>query len=88
MGEFDHPPVDLSPSPPTPPAQDFYTYLDYNSYGCHLVLSPHPWSFGPFYPLYFGVLCSSVLDLTCDVHEHKVLDGIGVEKETYDINFL
>jgi len=32
-------------------------------------------------------MCSLVLDLSCDVHKDKVLDGVGVEHTTYDIIF-
>lgn len=80
MGEVENPPVDLPPSPPTQPSQDFCTNLDYNSEGCVVLLSPHPPSFGPFDPPNFGVLCSyHVSDLTCDVHKNQVLDRVDVD---------
>lgn len=49
-----------------------------------MVLSPHPLSFDPIDLLDFGVLCSFVSNLTCDVHEYQV---VGVEQPTYAIIF-
>jgi len=87
VGEVDNPPVDLSPSPPTPPTQDSYADLDCNSDGYHVVLSSHPSFIGPFDTSDFGVVFSFISNLTCDVHEDQVLDGVGVELEPCDIIF-
>ncbi len=86
-GEVENPPVDLSPSSPTPPAQDLCTDLECNPDGCHVVLSPQPLSFGPFNPSNFGVFSSSISDLTCDVHKDQVLDGVSAEQPTCGIIF-
>lgn len=77
----------MLPSPPTPHAQELCAYLDDKPDGCHVVLSPQPMSFGSFDPLDFGVVCSLVLDLTCDVHGDRVLDEVGVQQTTNAIIF-
>lgn len=71
MGEVSNQPVELSP-PPTPPALDFCVDLDCNPYGCHVILFSQPLSSSSFDPLDFGVLCSSILDSTCDVQRIKL----------------
>lgn len=81
MEELENPPIDLLPSSPTQPIQDFCVDLGCNSDVYHVVLSSHPPSFGTFGRQHFGVLCSSVLDLTCDFHKDQVLDQVGVEQE-------
>jgi len=72
-------PIKLSPSPPYPHALDFYVELEYKFDGCHMVSSSHPLSDGSFNPSYFGMLCSSVPDFTCDIHKDQFVDGVGVE---------
>lgn len=52
-----------------------------------MVSSAQPSSNGSFDPPYFGVLCSFVLDSTCDVYEDQVVDGVGVEKPAYTVIF-
>jgi len=69
VGEVENPLVDLSPSPPTPLGQYFCADLDCNPDDCHVALSPQYLSFGPFDPPVFVMLCSPILDLTCDFHE-------------------
>lgn len=87
MGEVENPPIDLSPYPPTPPAQYFYADLEYNPDGCHVVLSPQPLPLGFFDPTNFGFLCSFFSDLTCGIHEDQVFYGGGVEQSTFAIIF-
>lgn len=81
------PPVEQSPSPPTPHTQDFFPYLNCKSDGCHVVSFSQPPSIGSFDSLDFGVLCSSVPDSTCYVLEDHVFYGFGVEHATYVIIF-
>lgn len=69
MGELDNPPIDLTPSPPAPPTQNFFLDVDCNCNDFHEVISPRPPSFNPFGPIDFGLLCSFVLNPSCDVHE-------------------
>lgn len=52
---------------------------------CDEVLYPHPQSFSPSNPPYCDVLCSIVSNLTCDVHEDQVLNGVGIMQPTCDI---
>jgi len=78
-GEVEHPPIDMSPSPPTPPTQDLCVDFANKLDGCHVVSSLQPSSLGSFDPLDLGVLCSSVLDFAYDVHEDKILDRVGVQ---------
>jgi len=87
VGEFENQPIDLLPSPPTPPSCDFCENLDCKLDGFHVVLSPQPSSFSPFDPSDFGVLCSSISDLTCDVHEDQFFHRVGVEYPTCAIIF-
>ena len=87
MGEVVNLPAKLSPSPPTPPALYFCANLDCKPVGYHVVSSSQPLSTGSFGPLDFFVLCSSILDFTCDVHEDQVMDEVGVEHPTCAIIF-
>ena len=87
VGEVGNPPVDLPPSPPTPLTQNLRADLDCDFDDCHEMLSPHPLSCGPSYPLDFCVLCSSASYLSCDVHKDQVMDRVGVEQSTHAINF-
>lgn len=82
-----NPLVDLSPSPPTPFAQDFCADLDYKPDGCHVVSSSQSFSFVSFDPPDFGVLCSSNPDSTFGVHEDQVLDEFGAKQPTCAIIF-
>lgn len=76
-----NPPIELSP-PPTPPTLDFCADLDCNPDGCHMVSFPKPSSAISFDRLDFGILCSFILDSTCDVHMDKVMEGVGLEQPT------
>lgn len=87
VGEVVNPPIELSLSPPTSPTLYVCTNLDCNLDGCHVVSSTQPPSTASFDPPDFGVLCSSVLESTCDVHKDQVLDEAGVGKPTYTIIF-
>lgn len=82
-----NPPVEPSPSPPTPPTMYFCAELGCKPDGCHVVSSHQPPSYGSIDPLDFVVLCSSVPHSTCDVHEDQVLDGVGVGQPTRAIIF-
>lgn len=75
-------PVELSSSPPTPPTLCLYTNLDYKPDGCHMVSFSQDPSSISFNPPYFGALCSSVLESTCDVHEDQAVDGVGSGQPT------
>lgn len=86
MGEVSNQLIDLSPIP-TPLALDFYEYLDCKPIGCHVILFFQPPSSSSFDPLNFSVMCSSVPDSTCDFHEDKVVEGVGIEKPTCAIIF-
>lgn len=85
-GEVANLPIKLPP-PPTPPALDFCIDFDCKPDGCHMVSTPRTPSNGSFDPLYFDVLCSSILDSTCDVHENQVMDEVRAGKPTYAIIF-
>ena len=87
VGEVENPPIDLSPSPPTPLTQNFSAKLECGSDGCDEVLYPCPPSFAHYDSPYFDVLCSTVSHFSSDVHKDQVLDGVGVEKPTCDIIF-
>jgi len=49
------------------------------------VIFPHPPSFGSFGPPDFDMLCSHISNVSLDVHEDKIMDGVGVPQKTYDI---
>ncbi len=78
VGEVVNPSVELS-HPPTPLALDICADLDYNLVGCHVKSFSQPSSSCFVDPPYFGVLCSSILDCACDVHEHQVVDAVYLE---------
>lgn len=80
-------PIIFSPYPSTPHSQDFCVDLDCKPNGCRVFLSSKHLSIGSFDPINFGLLCSSILDSTCDVHEDQVLDGVGVQQLTCTIIF-
>jgi len=87
VGELVNLPVELPPSPPTLPALDFYIDLDCNPDGCHMVSSLRLPSTSSFDPSDFSVLCSSVVNSTCDVDEDQVMEGASVGNPTYTISF-
>lgn len=86
-GEVENSYVNPPPSSPTPHTQNFSTILDCQFDGCDEVLSCHTPSFGPFDPPDCDVLCSPMSNISFDVHEDQVLDGVGVEQPTCGIIF-
>lgn len=85
MGEVENSPIDLPQYPPTPRTHNFSAVLEFKFDGCDEVLDPCSPSFGPFAPLDLDVLCSPVLNFSCDVHEDQVMDGVGVKQPNCDI---
>lgn len=85
MGGVENSSTDLPPSSPTPYNQNSSTSLDYKYDVCDELLFPHPPSFGSFGPSDCELLCSPISNVSLDVHEDQVQDGISVSHKTCDI---
>lgn len=77
--------VDLPQSSPTPHTQSYSTSLECESDVCNEVLSPHPPFLYSFYPPNCQLLFSAILNVSLNVHEDQVLDGIGVPQKACDV---
>ena len=82
MGKVVNPSIELS-HPPTPPSLDIYADLDYNPISFHMNLFSQPPFSHSVDPSDCIVLCSPILDSTFVVHEDQVVNGFGVEQQTY-----
>jgi len=82
VGELEISSTDLPSSSPTPHTHNSSASLDYESNFCDEVLSPRPLSFGSFVPMDCELLFSPAFNVSFDIHEDQVLDGVGVKKKT------
>ena len=86
MGEVTNLYFKLSPSP-NPSALDICVDVNCKPIGCHIEFFSQTPSFHSVDPPDFGILCSSIPDFACDVHEDQVVDGVGFKQLTCVVIF-
>jgi len=85
VGKLENPFVDLPPFSPTPHTHNSSASFDYE-YDVHDdVFSPRPPSFGSFGPPNCEFLCSPILNMSFNVQEDRVFDGVDVPQKNCDI---
>lgn len=82
VGELENSSINLPPSSATPHTHNSSISFDYEFDVFDEVLSPPPPSFSSFGPPDCELLCSPVLNVSLNVRDDQVLDGVGVPHKT------